>query len=575
MKNLKTKSLFYHKRYIMAFFLFCFLAGGKANILFAEDPAEIKQYLRKTTAWNCESLNKEVPVNIYYITRSTHSRPWNIGSPVLVYVKNFGEKRIGEEPDSTILLDYIKEHYIVVTIDFGNDPDAVSPHFDKDLHNLFRAIYNTGEISLFEGVNLTPREFRCFIVPAGYRVATDLLFWEIDKHGAFGTMEFIMESYNNKIAGVVYGKEKVKSPEEMTDRHGRPFRYKMAMDIVYPSRANKKVPLVFFLSTQVTRHPNQSPRSYRPHLMGLTLRGYATAIIDQCYDPVRRHFWYTNKFSLAPWNGLASYTAGIRFIRANAQKFNIDQRYIGGMGHSKGEYSIARLSDPNHMNQEEQNKFKGFPQGSPEPQPNQGYSSRISAGYQSPGNWAQFISAADVPTIVAHGDKDTFGRKYADTFKKLEELDVNHVSLLMKGLGHDLPYGYDEELGFDRYKLFHDFFDRYLKVEEKLPPAVLMITPRNQQEDASPSTTISIHFAPELEKKSVTGGGVKIIRKRDNNQVKGSWKISRHNTKFIFTPENLLEKDQKYKIVISTQVKNQAGTHLAKEKISEFQIKDN
>ena len=122
----------------MLFLIFSAAAG--TNILLAEDPSELKPYLRKTTSWECKALNKEVPVNIYYITRSTHSRPWNIGSPVLVYVKKHGEERIGTEPDSSILRDYIKEHYIVITVDFENDPLAVSPHFDKDLHDLFGAI---------------------------------------------------------------------------------------------------------------------------------------------------------------------------------------------------------------------------------------------------------------------------------------------------------------------------------------------------------------------------------------------------------------------------------------------------
>lgn len=447
-----------------------FLILSGTNVSFAEDPAELKPFLRKTTSWECKTLNKEVTVNIYYISRSTHSRPWNIGSPVLVYIKNHGEERIGTEPDSSILLDYIKEHYIVITVDFENDPLAVSPHFDNDLHRLFGAIYSKGEKSLFEGVNLEPRVFRCFFVPAGCRVATDLVFWELDKHGANGTLEFIMERYNKKIAGVVYGKEEVKSPEEMTDRQGRPFQYKLAMDIVYPSMANKKVPIIVYASTQVTRHPNVAPGTYRPHMMGFTMRGYAYAIIDHCYDPLRRHFWFNSgDFSLNPWNGLACNTAAIRFIRANAQKFNIDERYIGAMGHSKGEYTVARLSDPDHIKQEEQRKFEGFPKGSPEPQPYQGYSSHITVGYQSPGSWPQFVSENDVPTIVTHGLRDNFGRRYAETFNRLEELDLNHVSMLMKELGHELPYGTDKELGFDRYRLVHDFFDRYLKVEEKLP----------------------------------------------------------------------------------------------------------
>ena len=562
------------KRRVLAIIFFIFITGSETNILCAEDPAALEPFLRKATSWECTTLKKDVPVNIYYITRGTHSRPWNIGSPVLVYVKNHGYERIGTEPDSSILLDYIREHYIVITLDFENDPQAASPHFDSDLHRLFGAIYDEGEESLFEGINLTPRVYRCFFISAGCRIATDLVYWEMDKHGANGTLEFIMERYNKKIAGVVYGKEKVESPDEMTDRQCRPFQYKLAMDIVYPSMAHKKVPVIIYASTQVTRHPNVAPRTYRPHMMGFTMRGYAYAIIDHCYDPLRRHFWFNpGDFSLNHWNGLASNTAAIRYIRANALKFNIDERYIGAMGHSKGEYTVARLSDPDHINQEEQRKFEGFPEGSPEPQPNQDYSSDISVGYQSPGNWPQYVSEYDVPTIVAHGAKDRFGRRYEETFKQLEELGVNHVSMLMKELGHELPHGIDEELGFDRYRLLHDFFDRYLKVEEKLPPVVLMISPPHQKENVPASASVSVHFAPKMDERSVTDGkGVKIVRMSNHKPVKGTWEISRQGTKFTFIPRNGYIGGEEYKIVISTNVKNQVGTHLDKEIISEFTI---
>jgi len=547
--------------------LFCVLHAN------AQDPASISKYLRKTTNWKFETLNKEIPVNIYYITRSTHSRPYNIGSPVLVYIKNHGEERIGTESDSSILMDYIKEHYIVLTIDFENNPKAISPYFDKDLHSLFKGIYDDGENSVFSGINMEPRKYRCFFVPAGYRVATDLVFWEIDKHGANGTLDLIMDRYNKKIAGVVYGKEKVKSPAEMTDRQGRPFRYKLAMDIVYPSMANKKVPIIVYASTQVTRHPMVMPYTYRPHMAGFTMRGYAYAIIDHCNDPVRRHFWFNPEdYSLNAWNGLAANTAAIRFIRANAIKFNIDERYIGAMGHSKGEYTVARLSDPDHVNQQESRVFEGFPKGSPEPQPNQGFSSQISVGYQSPGSWPQYISSNDAPTLVAHGDKDSFGKnKYKEVFNKLDSLDINHVALLMKGIGHDLPYGYNEELGFDRYQLVHKFFDSYLKVEDKIPPVVLMISHSNKTENEKLSEWVSIHFAPEMDEKSVTNGkGVKIIRMSDNKPIKGRWEISRQSTKFTYVPKKPFNEGEKYKIVVSTNVKNKLGTMLAQNRVLEF-----
>ncbi len=572
--NHRPHSRYLHRALFVVFFVGLFACGSFVQHAYAEDPAELQEYLRKSTSWHCDKLDKDVPLNVYYITRSTHSRPWNIGSPVIVYVKNHGEERIGQESDASILLHYLNQRYIVITIDFENDPRAVSPFFDKDLHDLFSAIYGHDTTSLLEDARLEPREFRCFFLPAGCRVATDLVFWELDKHGANGTLEYIKDFYNREIAGVVTGKDPASKPEDMTDRQGRPFQYKVAMDIVYPSQAKKKVPLVFYTSTQVTRHPNVAPATYRPHMMGFSMRGYAYAITDHCYNPIRRHFWFMpGRFSLDRWNGLACYSAAIRFIRAHADEFNVDARYIGGMGHSKGQYSISRLSDLGHEDGEESRRFEGHPPGSPEPQPWPGYSSRISVGYQSPGNHAKFITPDYAPTLVSHGDKDSLGRGYRAFFDRLEELDINHVALLMRGLGHELPYRYDEELGVDRYELLHEFFDQYLKVEEKLAPAVLFMTPRDQETEVAVAAAISIQFAPVMNEASIVDGrGVKITRSSDGSSVEGSWGRSRQGARFTFTPKEDFRVGEMYKVIVTTRVKNEAGTSLDEAKTAEFTV---
>jgi hypothetical protein len=546
------------------------LFGGTA---FGEDPSELKAYLRKSTEWSFPSLEKDVDLNIYYIGKSTHSRPWNIGSPVIVYVKNHGHERIGTESDASILMDYIKQYYIVITLDFKNDPKAVSPVFDKDLHRLFRSIYDDMDVKVFEGVNLTPRKFRCFFLPAGCRVATDLVYWELDKHGANGTLDYIMEYYNKRIAGTVTGKEVVSDPSEMTDRQGRPFQYKLAMDLIYPSHADKKVPLIFWASTQVTRHPTHTPSIYRPHMLGFTQRGYAYAIFDHCYNPVRRHFWYTSSsYSLNHWNGLAASTAAIRFLRAHAEEYNIDERYIGGMGHSKGQYSVTRLSDLNHESGTENKQFKGATPGSPEPQPWPGYSSKITAGYQSPGSHAEYLTKEYVPTLVAHGGKDHFAKEgYKDFFSKLETFDINHVALLMGDVAHDLPRGYDEELGIDRYALVHSFFDQYLRVEETLPPTLLYMTPSDQSTDIDPSAPIVFQFAPVMNEESVVRG-IQILDEKGKS-IPGTWETSRQGALFTFTPKEMFAAGGKIKTVVPTRVKNKSGTPLAEARTTQFTIR--
>ena len=60
------------KRWILSIVFFIFLAAVATNILRAADLAALEPYLRKTTTWECKTLNNDVPVNIYYITRGTH-----------------------------------------------------------------------------------------------------------------------------------------------------------------------------------------------------------------------------------------------------------------------------------------------------------------------------------------------------------------------------------------------------------------------------------------------------------------------------------------------------------------------
>jgi hypothetical protein len=173
-----------------------------------------------------------------------------------------------------------------------------------------------------------------------------------------------------------------------------------------------------------------------------------------------------------------------------------------------------------------------FPEGSPEPQPWQGYPSKIVCGWQAAGGglWdTQYITPDYVPTIISVGDhdRDVITKDGHPKFvKRLEELDCNYIEQWMKGLGHEFPHGYDDVMGVDRYKLFTDFFDHYLKVEDKLPPVVLLISPRNNKEEVAPTDPIFIHFAPVIDEKTVLDNkGIKVIRLKDNKEVAGRWQL--------------------------------------------------
>lgn len=189
---------------------------------------------------------------------------------------------------------------------------------------------------------------------------------------------------------------------------------------------------------------------------------------------------------------------------------------------------------------------------------------------------SEYITPDYMPTILACGenDRDVITKEaYPRFLNRLEELNVNYIPLFMQGLGHSLAYGYDKRLGVDRYQLVIDFFDRYLKVEDKLPPAVLLIAPRDSAENVSPSSEISVYFAPVIDEKTILeNDGIRLVSLSDNTAVKGNWKASHGGTKFTFVPEQALKNTEQYKIIISTKVRDKAGTHLDKEKTVRFKV---
>ena len=308
------------------------------------------------------------------------------------------------------------------------------------------------------------------------------------------------------------------------------------------------------------------------------MRGYALAVIGHCFNPCVNHYFHFMKFELDHWNGLACYTAAMRFLNANSDKYGLNTKYIGGIGYSKGEYAITRLSDPNHAGGTESKKFEGFPDGSPEQQPWPGYSSKIACGMQGMGMGlfeTEYITSDYAPTMIVCGenDRDVITKQHPMFVKKLDELNANYISLFMQGLGHEIPNGYDERMGVDRYLLSVDFFDRYLRVEDKLPPVVLATSPYDKKEGVSPDEKITVQFAPVIDEKTVIENkGIKLVSIKDSKEVDGSWKITNGGTKFNFTPAQALKNNEEYKIIISPKIKDKAGTRMGKEKIITFKV---
>jgi hypothetical protein len=220
-----------------------------------EDFSAINPFLKKSLAWKCKDLNREVPMNIYYADDSTG----RAGKYVIVYLKNKAWKRVGQESDLSILKDYINQRFIVITMDFGNDKKANSPFIDNDVNAVYSAVFGYKTKSLLKELHLVPKIYKCYILPEGYRVATDLTYWEIYKHGVYGTLEYIMQSYNKEIVPKVPGLKPAQKPSDMVTRDGKPFDYRIQMDILYPSQAKKRLPTFIYSETSQYRNAHTEP----------------------------------------------------------------------------------------------------------------------------------------------------------------------------------------------------------------------------------------------------------------------------------------------------------------------------
>jgi hypothetical protein len=193
------------------------------------------------------------------------------------------------------------------------------------------------------------------------------------------------------------------------------------------------------------------------------------------------------------------------------------------------------------------------------------------------GLWeGEFVTKNYAPTILACGenDRDVITKEGTPLFlKRLKELDVNHISFYMEGLGHSLSYGYDKKLGVDRYQLVMDFFDRYLKVKDKLPPVVLLTIPKDSAVNVRPSQEIIINFAPVINTGSVLDQkGIRLIRLTANEEIKGDWKVTCQGTEFTFKPHQPLVPNEKYRLEISDKIKDTAGNKIGKKKTIEFTV---
>ena len=344
---------------------------------------------------NDGTIGIPVDLSVYYSADEKSSPGYN-GTAVILYVINTMAERTGTDSDDEIIRSMLDRGYIVTVADYKNNALAVSPQLDKSVqairNNLSAGKYFTDMDLITSGIY---RE--TFIVPSGYNISLNNIYWEFDKHAADGTFEKIVETWNTDFRAVK-GETVIKwtnsegsrkevrdaldgtSPEwldgagkpdengeyikikytkantvfDCVKKDGSPLDLNLYMHIIYPTHPRQKVP-VMCLASSNEHLASGAATADRPQTAGFTLNGYAVVMYDYGYVPMARkdHYGYFDgsssaghisgdnlSYSLHFYNNINIDTAAMRYVRYLAMpdesRYDFDTEAVGVFGNSKG-----------------------------------------------------------------------------------------------------------------------------------------------------------------------------------------------------------------------------------------------
>ncbi len=562
--------------------------SASAQVTTAPEPA-LAAFLRDEGVWQSSRLGQAVAYSVYHDAPDSQGRRL----PTIVYIKNSGRPRIGTEPDGSILEDLIQEQNLVIVLDFDGVSETGSRNLERALLEFHQTLPESNPTSILAGSPLLADPHTVHFLPAGYRIARNLPFWNVRDHGWQGTMRRVMNTYNGYVVDN-FGVEPVTDPDDMRGPQGEEIDYNLYLDMIYPSIPEQPVPVLIDSSTNLPRMRPFGPDNERMiYPISFALDGYAWVSRDHCWNPLARaeYYGYWGQYSLDDWNGLISATAAVRFLRAHAGQYGLRSESIGIMGHSKGAYAATRLADPGHEETSEYFTFSGQPRTTPEPQPWPGYSSEVAVTFQSMGNGTrrlQYVTPNNVPTIIAVGRFDEYNHwlVFPELVERYIAHDLNHLALWMTDLNHDYPRLYDELYHADRFELVRKFLDAHLRPDPDQAPVVLYTFPADGAEDVrlsgrvrqlppgdllpghasdllQPLGQIAVCFAPAIDPASVADGALRLVRADGGDVVDGEWKPSRQHSLYRFYPAKPLRDFSEYEIQVSRDIRDFDGNPLA------------
>ena len=164
---------------------------------------KISDYKQYETTWTDSTYVKgDVKLTVYFDTaNATATRD------VIFYVINWNGDRIGTEADVDIVYDYITEgaavessnRAAVIVVDYGGNENATAGTVEFSLAMIRKEFVSGGSLALSDStVSLDPDYV--YVLPAGYRVARDITYFDTSVHASLGTSNSVINAWNTYIA---------------------------------------------------------------------------------------------------------------------------------------------------------------------------------------------------------------------------------------------------------------------------------------------------------------------------------------------------------------------------------------
>ena len=305
-----------------------------------DEMVEIKEafadYLVQDTVSGSDTYVGNYQYTVYYDTSKGDVKTSYFGTPVIVYTVNHPAiERIGTDSNEEIIQYMLDEGYVVIVVDYLGNYDAFGYNLEISVQKFRYKVYN-GDILTNTDVFPSGLYRENFLVPSGYNVLLNQVFWELDKHSVDGTFEQIVANWNSdfratKGSKLVYwmhedgtrkavqndfdgnspvwydadGKvdengeytyirfTKAEVITDCVDPDGSFLDTELRIHIIYPTSPENKVPVAAHACSSGYLHSAPTDESVltekgqlAPHFI---LDGYAYALFDYLWQPMGRN----------------------------------------------------------------------------------------------------------------------------------------------------------------------------------------------------------------------------------------------------------------------------------------------